>query len=85
MSYRVEISKTAKKELAKIPKVYYNNIIKHLFSLSDDPNPFGSIKLEGSENTYRLRVGVYRIIYTLYNDQLLVEVVRIAHRKEAYK
>lgn len=50
-----------------------------------EPRPAGMVKLAGEEELYRVRVGDYRIIYTIQDDQLLVLVVTIAHRREAYR
>ena len=49
------------------------------------PRPIGSVKLEGEENLWRIRVGDYRIVYTIEDKKLIVLVVRIAHRKDVYR
>lgn len=64
--YQVVLTKQTKKFLSVIPKNYYRILSKHLLNLEHDPFPQGSIKLKGSENEYRLRVGVYRF-YILLN------------------
>ncbi|MBA3673974.1 MAG: type II toxin-antitoxin system RelE/ParE family toxin [Chitinophagaceae bacterium] len=53
--------------------------------MKEEPHPHGSIKLKGSENTFRLRVGVYRIIYEVHNNELVVLIISISHRKDAYR
>lgn len=53
--------------------------------LADDPFPVGAVKLSGSEKAYRHRVGDYRVIYEVYSSTLLIEVVRVAHRKDVYR
>lgn len=83
--YEVEFSKNSKKELAKIPKVYYDNIRNHILDLANDPRPHGCKKLKGTDNEYRIRVGVYRVIYTIEDKILKVEVIRVATRGEAYE
>ncbi len=60
--YAIELTKQAIKNLDKLPKVYYKNVRTHIDELATNPHPQGSIKMVGSENTYRLRVGVYRIV-----------------------
>ncbi|MDR2425530.1 MAG: type II toxin-antitoxin system RelE/ParE family toxin, partial [Prevotellaceae bacterium] len=60
-------------------------ITKHLLALEHNPRPFGCVKLSGFENTYRIRVGIYRIIYTIEDNILTVEIVKIDHRNKVYK
>ena len=60
-------------------------LIKSAISdLADNPRPFGYKKLKGEE-AYRIRVGVYRIIYEIDNNRIIVTVVSVGHRKEIYK
>lgn len=83
--FEVILSRQAKKFLDRdVPKSYYRVLTDHLLSLSSDPHPQGSIKLKGSEDLYRLRVGVYRIIYSIEHEQLVVQVISIGHRKDVY-
>jgi mRNA interferase RelE/StbE len=60
--YKVEFSKSAKKDLEKVNSIYLVSIASHIKKLAENPRPFGSIKLSGSEKTYRIRVGIYRVI-----------------------
>jgi mRNA interferase RelE/StbE len=83
--YNVIVSKKAEKMLDKLPDEYYGLISKHLLGLEQNPRPFGCIKLVGSENAYRIRVGMYRIIYTVEDTVLTVEVIKIDHRSNVYK
>jgi mRNA interferase RelE/StbE len=83
--YKVIITTPAQKEMRKIPTDYYNAIVKHIFELAETPRPFGCIKLSGFDNFYRIRVGIYRIIYTIKDDILTVEIVKIDHRSGVYK
>ncbi|MEH2047734.1 type II toxin-antitoxin system RelE family toxin [Nostoc sp.] len=53
--------------------------------LATEPRPNGVIKLKGEENTYRIRVGDYRVIYDIFDDLLVVNVVEVGHRKNIYK
>ena len=85
MSYNVELSKQAIKNLKSIPQNYVRNIYNHLKELEQNPHPKGSIKMAGSENTYRLRVGVYRIVYDVFEKELIIKVITIDHRKDVYK
>ena len=66
--YKVIINKNVFKSLDKIPVVYLSKIKETVNSLENNPRPFGAIKLSASENAYRIRVGVYRIIYTIEDE-----------------
>ena len=83
--YKIEFKRSAKKELSKLPQKDQVLILKAIKRLSDDPLPSGSKKIVGSELTYRIRIGNYRVIYNLYNKELTIEVVRIGHRKNIYQ
>lgn len=83
--YEIILSKKAQKELLKIPKVYSKSIGEHIDLLANDPRPHGCKKLKGTDNEYRIRVGVYRVIYTIEDKILKVEVIRVASRGEAYE
>jgi mRNA interferase RelE/StbE len=83
--YEVIINKQVLKSLDKIPVVYLSDIKEAVNGLTNNPRPFGCIKLTGSQNSYRIRVGVFRIIYTIKDEILTVDVIKIAHRKNVYK
>ncbi|MDR2622240.1 MAG: type II toxin-antitoxin system RelE/ParE family toxin [Dysgonamonadaceae bacterium] len=83
--YNVIVSQRAKKDLLKINQLYVGSIVKALKGLEYNPRPFGSIKLAGSKSSYRIRVGVYRIIYTIEDNILTVNVVKIDHRRNVYQ
>lgn len=83
--YRVILSHTARKQLAALPRDVQGRIGPALVALADDPRPHGSQKLQGSSGEYRIRVGEYRVIYAVDDDDLLVGVVRVAHRRDVYR
>lgn len=86
MKYEVEISETAEKSLEKIPKKDRLRIIEKIDALEQDPRPVGSLKLKGyKESMYRIRSGVYRVIYTIKEEMLIVLVLEIGHRGEIYR
>ncbi len=85
IGYQIVIVKSAAKQLNTIPHLYKERIIKKIDSLSLNPRPFGAEKLANRENEYRVRVGVYRIVYSIFDKKLIVEVVDIDHRKQIYK
>ena len=83
--YRIEWRPSIKKDLKRVSKSEVPRIIKAVEALSDTPRPSGSTKLSGSESTYRIRIGSYRVIYEIYDDTILIEVVKVGHRKDVYK
>jgi len=79
--YSIRIKKTARKELESIgTKPDRQKIIKRILSLADNPFPVGSMKLSGRDR-YRLRQGNYRILYAVEDRVLVVQVIKIGHRK----
>ena len=84
-SYEVKWKRSATKELKKIPKSKIPPLLKAVESLSQNPFPSGVKKLIGSDITFRIRVGTYRIVYDLYNDELIIEIIRVRHRKDVYE
>jgi mRNA interferase RelE/StbE len=84
-SYRVELTRSAEKDLRRIDRSRVPSIFTALEGLSRDPRPPGVKKLAGTEQTYRIRVGDYRIVYEVEDTVLLVLVIRIAHRKDVYR
>ena len=84
-SYQIEIKPSASKELEKLPGQIIPRVVAAINELVKDPYPQGVKKLTGFENTYRIRVGDYRILYNIYEDRLVIEIIRVRHRKEAYR
>lgn len=83
--YKVIWKRSAKKELKKLPKDIIVNIISAVESLENEPRPVGVKKLVGTQHTYRQRIGNYRIVYSIENELLIIEVVRVGHRKDVYR
>ncbi len=82
--YRVLVRKSVSKDLDRIAKKDARRIVKAMRALTDDPRPPQSKKLSGDEK-YRLRCGAYRIIYEIQDEQLVICVVRIRHRRDVYR
>jgi mRNA interferase RelE/StbE len=84
-SYRIELKRSAAKEIAKIKNERERRrIVERIEKLGSDPRPLGSEKLTGSEH-YRVRQGQYRIIYSISDDVLLIEIVKVGHRRDVYR
>ena len=84
MSYSVRIKDSAGKELARLPRDARERLVDAIDSLSETPLAGSALKgqLLGLR---RLRVGNYRIVYEVRENELVVLVVRVAHRREAYR
>ncbi len=83
-SYSLAFKKSVAKDLRSIPNQDVERILKRIDSLRENPRAEGCIKLSGQER-YRVRQGVYRIVYEIQDTALIVLVVKIAHRSEIYK
>ena len=75
----------AAKTIKAIDRRYVGKILDRLTLLESDPRHHGSIKLSGVENSYRTRVGMYRIVYKIFDEKITVVVVDIDHRKDIYR
>ena len=83
--YSLRIKKSARKELESVAtKADRRRIIARIHTLADNPRPPGSRKLSGRDR-YRIRQGRYRILYSIHDDILVVDVIKIADRKEVYR
>lgn len=82
--YKITFKKSVSKGLRVIPKSDIKKILSKIDSLSDNPRGEGCIKLSGKES-YRVRQGLYRIIYEIKDDKLIVNVVKVAHSSNVYK
>jgi len=83
--YRIEWKLSALKELKRIDRSTVPRIINVVESLSTNPCPVGVRKLKGSERSFRIRAGNYRVVYEILDDALVVFIVRVRHRKDVYR
>jgi mRNA interferase RelE/StbE len=84
VSYQIEITREALRALAKLDKPVRRRLQIAIDGLLNDPHPNGSIALQGLRGAFRVRVGDYRVIYTVDDGRLLVVVVDLGHRREIY-
>lgn len=85
MAYTVFLTKAAAKDLAAVPKKTLQQIDRTIQALADNPRPQGSLKLQGTDDLYRIRRGAFRIIYKIEDEALIVAVVRVGNRREVYR
>ena len=83
--YTLEIDHDAKKILRRQGRTTRDRLIKAIFALADDPHPPSSLKLEGYADLFRLRVGDWRIIYQIDDNQLFILVLEIGTRGDVYR
>jgi mRNA interferase RelE/StbE len=84
-SFSVQWRSSTRKDIRSLPRQEVARIIAAVTELADDPLPNGSQKLSGSERTYRIRVGDYRVVYEVFSDSHIIEVQRVRHRKDVYR
>lgn len=84
--YRLEVSPAADRDLDRLKQRIRRQDFEHLRtaigSLADEPRPRGVRKIKGAERAYRIRVGSYRVVYEIYDNENLVVLLQIARRTE---
>lgn len=83
--YTVTFARSARKELERLDSGLVSRIFPKIESLARQPHPKGSRKLQGEKNLWRIRIGDYRIIYTISSEKRMVDIIAIRHRSDAYR
>jgi len=84
-SYSIEVSATAERQLRKIGRETLTRVITAIESLAANQRPRGCRKLKGFDDVYRIRVGKYRVIYSLDEKNVLILILKVGHRKSIYR
>ena len=84
-SYEIEISRTAEKQLKKLSVENQKRVLRSIVNLAEEPHPHGSRTLSGHDDVFRIRVGNYRILYSISGKKLIVIILKIGHRKDIYE
>jgi mRNA interferase RelE/StbE len=84
-SFTIEWKPSAVKDLRGLPRDVVARIIAAVEGLVQNPFPSSSKKLVGSKHTYRIRIGDYRVVYNVLTAEVVVEVLRVAHRRDVYR
>ncbi len=84
MSYQIIIPKPVQKQLDSLPKIQRDRAIAAVRSLINEPRPTGVKKLKGYDETYRIRFGDYRVIYKVQDKELIILLLSVSHRRDAY-
>lgn len=85
MSYQVEFSKRATKQFKAISLEIQLRLRPKIDALADEPRPSGVVKLSGEADLYRIRVGDYRVVYQVEDENLIVLIIKLGHRSEIYR
>lgn len=85
MTYRVEIARRAVKALSALPRREQQRIRAAIDLLAGNPRPPRCAAMAGEARAYRVRVGQFRIVYEVFDDRLVIQVVRVGHRREVYR
>ena len=82
--YQIVFSPKTKKQLLVIPVKILKNILERIAELRNTPVPYFADSVKGSDNTYKFRVSVYRVVYFIQEDTITIYIKEVAHRKDAY-
>lgn len=82
--FKISFTRSARKELEALPSNIVQRIYPRIESLSENPRPSGCKKLKGSTELWRFRVGDYRVIYSILDEEIRIEIIAVRHRREAY-
>ena len=85
MNYIILIPKAVQKQLDALPNDVYKRIAVKILQLAENPRPDGVVKLKGSDNEYRIRIGDYRVRYEIRDKELIILLLQCKHRKDVYK
>ncbi len=84
-SYEIEITRTAEKQLKKLPRQDQERVVASVLGLADEPRPRGSRKLVGYDDVFRIRVGTYRVLYSVSGRRLVIIILKVGHRQDVYR
>ncbi len=83
--YRVYLERAVERDLKRLSSEDFDRIISNIRALAENPRPVGCRKIVGSKNDWRIRVREYRIIYEVDDEKKAVMVMRVRHRRDAYR
>jgi mRNA interferase RelE/StbE len=83
--HKIEISRTAERQLKKLPRIDQERVVKTILALANDPFPKGSRRLSGYHDVFRVRTGRYRVLYSVEKSKLIVIILKVGYRKDVYR
>lgn len=84
-AYKVYLERAAEQDLKRLSARNFQRIIPCIKALAENPRPIGCRKISGSRNDWRIRVGDYRVIYEVEDEEKVVRIMRVRHRRESYR
>lgn len=84
-SYRIEVSTTAARQIRKLPRADQIRVLRVIQTLGADPRPSGCRKLSGYDDVFRVRIGRYRVLYSIEGRRLIIIVLKVGDRKDVYR
>ena len=83
--YEVYLERSAESDLKRMPTSVFHRIIPEIKTLAKNPRPSGCLKIIGSKNDWRIRIGDYRVVYEIDEKARAVRIMRVRHRREVYR
>ena len=83
--YAITFAQSARKDLERLSASIVNRVFSKIEALAQNPRPSGCRKLQGVENLWRIRAGDYRVVYQVFDEELVVDIVAVRHRSKAYR
>ena len=83
-SYVIEVTPSARRDLGRLPTAVVDRVVFRIGTLAEDPRPSGCRKLHNQANLWRIRVGDYRVIYAIYDNEERVDIIHVRRRDKAY-
>ena len=83
--YTISFTRAARRDLSHLDKKIVTRIFPKIEMLATNPRPAGCRKIQGADDLWRIRVGDYRIIYSVHDQELVIEIVTVRHRRDAYR
>ena len=84
-TYKIEISATAERQIRKLEREDQKRVVRAIQTLASDPRPRGARKLNGYDDLFRIRVGVYRVIYSVDDERIVAIILKVGHRGDVYR
>lgn len=84
-TFSIQVSRTAERQLKQLPTAARERVVRAVRTLANDPFPQGCRKLTGYDDVFRIRVGPYRVLYSVNAGALIVIVLKVGHRKNVYR
>jgi mRNA interferase RelE/StbE len=83
--YTIDISPRARRLIRRLPRDVQTRAGHAIDGLEQDPRPPGVVKMSGYDRRYRVRIGDYRVVYDIFDDRLVILIIEVVHRRDAYR